>query len=187
VADGSIEFRPDGREKPAMSSRTDDEGRFACEHLDEGDWELVVEADYFVRGRFGFEIPHDGSLDPCRFELVPVPLKIRRLYQSLTEMAAGDDLWGELSPREIRETVERVLDAAPAGARDEPNVRFSERVRAIASGEAGDLESGRDYLRAFTGLVEETYFGPRDYGEATWQLARRIAVELREETHDRVG
>lgn len=187
VEGAAIEGRRSGEEEPARRSTTGSEGRFGFDELDDGDWELVVEAEYFVRGRLSFEIPHDGSLDPCRFELVPVPLKIRRLYQSLIEMAAGDDLWGELSPREIRETVERVLDAAPAGAQKGPNVRFSERIRAIASGEAGELETGQEYLETLTELVEETYFGPRQYGEATWQLARRIAVELREEMHERVG
>lgn len=164
-------------------SRTGSGGYFRFDDLDSGGWELVIEAEYFVRGRFSFEVPHDGRLDPCRFELLPVPLKIRRLYQSLVELAHGEDLWGRLPPSEIRETVSRVLDATPS-ARTDNETPFLRSVRTIADGEFEGLDSPREYLDLLTGLVEETYFGPRDYGEKTWRIARTIALELREKLED---
>lgn len=164
-------------------SRTDSDGYFRFDDLDSGSWELIIEAEYFVRGRFSFDVPHDGRLDPCRFELLPVPLKIRRLYQSLVELAHGEDLWGRLPPSEIRETVSRVLDAT-SSARSDDETPFLRSVRRIADGELEDLDSPRGYLDLLTGLVEETYFGPRDYGEKTWRVARTIALELREKLED---
>jgi len=184
VEGARVDVRGPGEELEE-STRTDDRGRFAFDDLGSGAWELVIEADYYVRGRFEFELPHDGSLDSCRFELVPVPLKIRRLYQSLVEAAAGDDLWGELSPREIQKTIRGVLGEVSTES-EGPDEAFSERLRAISEGRDGDLNSGREYLETLTDLVEETYFGPRRYGEATWRVAREVAVELQETIDDRV-
>ncbi len=166
---------------PDAVEQTDAQGRFVFEDLEAGERELVVSATYYVRGRYAFEIPHSGALAGCRFDLVPVPLKIRRLYQSLVELARGEDLWGEMSPREIRGIVVGVLEARPDGPEEgtEGSEAFAARVRDVLAGDE-QPETPVELLEALTDIVEETYFGPRRYDEKTWQLARRIALRLRE-------
>jgi hypothetical protein len=181
VEGARLELRASGAEEPADVETTDAQGEFAFDELSDGSFELVITADYYVRGRFSFEIPHDGALAHCRFELVPVPLKIRRLYQSLIELARGEDLWGELSPREIRSVVAGVLETGEPGRSEGKGAeRFVRRIRRLLKGD-DQPATPREFLEALTDIVEETYFGPRRYDEETWRLARRIALRLREE------
>lgn len=184
VEGATLRLHPAGEPDQIREATTDGDGRFAFGELDRGSWELIMSSRYYVRGRFSFEIPHDGSLANCRFELVPVPLKIRRLYQSLIELARGEDLWGRLSPREIRSAVAGVLEEhpPPPEASSETSRAFVRRIRDLLE-PGGDetLEAPVEYLEALTDIVQETYFGPRRYDEATWELAREIALRLREE------
>ncbi len=181
VDGGRLELRASGSEEAIDVERTDARGEFDFDELPDGAFELVITADHYVRGRFAFEIPHDGALAHCRFELVPVPLKIRRLYQSLIELARGEDLWGELSPREIRTVVVGAMETRDADrGGGEGADRFVRRVRRLLEGDEQPA-TPREFLEALTDIVEETYFGPRRYDEETWRLARRIALRLREE------
>ncbi|MFB6371821.1 MAG: hypothetical protein ABEN55_01595, partial [Bradymonadaceae bacterium] len=186
--DGSVDgatlrLHPAGDSEADREETSDPDGRFGFGELERGDWELVISARYYVRGRFSFEIPHEGSLVNCRFELVPVPLKIRRLYQSLIELAQGEDLWGRLSPREIRSAVAGALEEhpRPPEASSETARAFVRRIRELLEEDGESLHAPIDYLEALTDIVQETYFGPRRYDETTWELAREIALRLREE------
>jgi len=184
VDGATLRLQPSDRPEREHEETSDEQGRFEFGRLDRGSWELVVSARHYVRGRFSFDVPHDGSLANCRFELVPVPLKIRRLYQSLVELARGEDLWGRLSPREIRSAVAGVLEEKPPPpeAGSESAREFVRRIRELLDeGSEPSLRTPVDYLEALTDIVRETYFGPRRYDETTWELARELALRLRDE------
>ena len=173
-----------GEDEQAREDTSDQQGAFEFAGLEAGTWELEVSAEYFVRGRFEFDIPHDGRLAECRFELVPVALKIRRLFESLVELARGEKLWGKRSPNEMRSAIEGVLRGTAAEIGGEPGP-FVRRVQRLVRGDAQGLETGVDYLEALTDIVQEVYFSPRRYDEETWAVARRIALRLREEIEAR--
>lgn len=173
-----IELRHETSET-SEQTETDAEGRFGWEELSDGDYVLEIHAEHFVDGHYTFSVPHDGTLAGARFDVVPIPLKIRQLYQTLIEMLRGDDLWGRLSPRDIEAVVrEELEDFEPDDDADDTPI--VERLREMLDDPEAELESGADYLEVLTDIVEETYFSGRTYTESTWELARRLALRLRD-------
>jgi hypothetical protein len=183
VAGATVTLESDGESESTHHITADDAGRFELAEVSEGSWTLRLNAPGFVEATGQIRLPHDGEYSGARFDLVAVPLKIRRMYQALIEYAEGRDLWGSLSPREIEASVQSVLgstmertderDAASKGGLDR-------RLRTWLDDGVDDLETSADYLRALTDIVEETYYSNREYREETWHLARHIAVELRD-------
>ena len=154
------------------------EGRFSVGPLEAGQYRLEVRADGFMPGRLDFETPHSGRLGNVRLDLVAVPLKIRRLYQSLVEALQGDDLWGRLSPREIEDVLLEAADRAQESVPGMAGARFVERLRRRL--DAGDQPlGGHELVAMMTALVEETYFSGRQFDESVWHVARDIALQLR--------
>lgn len=180
VGGAEVRATPAGADEPSREATTDERGWFELGELESGSWELAVDAEGFVRADSEFEVPHDGTLATARFDVVAVPLKIRRLYRSLASIVEEHDPWGELSPREIRDAIVGVLEARGVGGSEERPSIFARRVEKLVREGEDDLESGGDYVRALTDIVEETNFSRRRYGRETWELARRLALRIRE-------
>lgn len=176
-----------------------DGGRVEME-LDDGAWRLEVDAPGFMPATQQVRFPHSGEYDGVRFELVAIPLKIRRLFESITSMLSEEDLWGAMPPREI----EQLLRASvAANAEDGEDVESAEptsgapwdedvasgvfrRFQRLVQDESGP-ETKAAYLRALTDILEEAYFSPRTYGRDVWEVARRIGREIRDRAADEAG
>lgn len=89
-------------------------GAFRVEDLPRGRYELSLSASGYMPSRLEFRLPHDGKLSNMRLGMVAIPLKIRRLYQSLVESLEGRDLWGTLSLHEIDDALQAVLRESAA-------------------------------------------------------------------------
>lgn len=159
---------------------TDRRGWFELDDLESGDWQLVIDAPGFVRADCEFDVPHGGDFAAARFDVVAVPLKIRRLYRSLASFVESRDPWGDLSPREIRDAIVTALEARDLEEEDAESEVFARRVAKLVEVGEEELDSGRDYVRALTDIVEETNFSGRTYGRPTWEFARRLALRIRE-------
>ncbi len=160
-------------------------GSFVVDGLAPGRYKLTIRAHGFMPGSLEFRLPHGGRLGNVRLDLVAVPLKIRRLYQSLVETLEGEDLWGRLSPRQIEAALGDALHAhgAGQGGRDlgTPGRRaFIASLRRQLGDESATL-SGEELVSMMTAVVEETYFSGRVFDETVWELARDIAMRLREQ------
>lgn len=93
---------------PSQPSRA---GRFQTPELAHGRYTLRVRAPGFMPATMEFRLPHRGQLSRIRLDMVAIPLRIRRLYQSLVEELEGEDLWGVLSPRQIEEALQTALSS----------------------------------------------------------------------------
>jgi hypothetical protein len=183
VAGATVTLEPDGQAESTHRITADDTGRFELAEVSQGSWILRLNAPGFVEATGPIRLPHDGEYSGARFDLVAVPLKIRRMYQALIEYAEGRDLWGSLSPREIEASVQSVLGSTMkrTDAGDETSKGgLDRRLRTWLEDGVDELKTSADYLRALTDIVEETYYSNREYREETWHLARHIAVELRD-------
>ncbi|MFB6265033.1 MAG: carboxypeptidase-like regulatory domain-containing protein [Bradymonadaceae bacterium] len=176
--------RSDGEDRQRDAQTTGEDGRFAFEELAEGTWELTADAPTYAPGRLRVELPHDGGLADARFELVPVPLKIRRMYESLARAAEGGVRWGEVSPRDIEALLHRA--AGTEAVDGDRATTFARRIRQLIDGR-NEPASTREYVEALRDIVEETWFSDRRHGRETWRLARRIAEQLRAEIADEAG
>jgi hypothetical protein len=153
-------------------------GAFLVEELQAGSYQLEVSADGFMTGRLRFELPHRGQLSNTRLDLIAVPLKIRRLYESLIATLRGEELWGRLSPRQIEQTLLEASKRA-AQAQQTPGSRaFVASLERKLDEQRGQL-SAEELVAMMTAVVEETYFSGRTFDESVWRLAREIAVDLR--------
>lgn len=165
-------------------------GAFRIASLPKGRYQLSLNAPGFMPSRLDFRLPHDGKLSHMRLGMVAIPLKIRRLYQSLVESLQGRDLWGTLSLHEIDDALQSVLregDAVDEGFADSSARKafvsaLKRRLRqGGATGETDASQMGGEQLMALmTAVVEETYFSGRVFDQAVWQLARRLAERIRE-------
>ncbi len=161
------------------SALTDTAGRFKIE-LPDGNYELEVSKSGFVRGKHSFSIPHSGILSNFKVDLVPVPLKIRRLYEAITEEKGGQTFWGYKTPQEI----EKILKLAwPEMDTHEDGIERKKLRTAlrpiIQSSENEGIES-QELLAALSSIVEESYFSGEIYTEETWLFMRNIAIRLME-------
>ncbi len=154
-------------------------GGFVFDSLEPGEYLLEIDAVGFMPGQLSLRIPHEGTLSNVRLDLVAVPLKIRRLYQSLVETLEGEDLWGRLSPRQIEDTLVRSAEVA---APREDSIARREFVRGLRRRleDAPEELTGEGLAAMMTDLVEETYFSGRVFDASIWRLSRDIAVRLRE-------
>ncbi|MFU8805539.1 MAG: carboxypeptidase-like regulatory domain-containing protein, partial [Bradymonadaceae bacterium] len=167
--------------EPVIEARSDGVGRFRLPSLPAGRYRLVVMARGFVEGRLEFSLPHRGRLGQFRLDLVAVPLKIRRVYQSMVAAFEGEDLWGRLTPRQIEEVLWAVVRAD--GEPEHAEKKRSELRLRIEEFSGADEEGGLDgtaLLDLMTRLVEESYFGVRDVERGQWLVAREIAMRLTE-------
>ncbi|MFP4598692.1 MAG: carboxypeptidase-like regulatory domain-containing protein, partial [Persicimonas sp.] len=167
------------RTQTSSAGGTRRRGGFVFDALEPGEYLLEIDAVGFMPGRLSLRIPHEGTLSNVRLDLVAVPLKIRRLYQSLVEMLEGEDLWGRLSPRQIEDTLVRSAEEA---APREDSIARREFVRGLRRRleDAPDEITGEGLAAMMTDLVEETYFSGRVFDASIWHLSRDIAVRLRE-------
>ncbi len=171
VAGAAIQMRA-AADNSIRSGTSDAAGRFRFADLAPGTWHLEVQRFGFIRGLLEIHLPHDGRMSHFRVDLVAVPLKIRRLYGSVLEHSVGEDLWGQLSPREIETRLDAIWPAD--GDLDRRQVR--EAVAARLQGQTTDTVA---VLAALTEVVEESYFSGREYGEDAFLFARALALELR--------
>ena len=137
---------------------TNSDGRFGLKDLPDGEWDVWVTGEGYVRGSLKVRIPHDGRLSAMRLDVVAVPLKVRRLYQAALEAVQGEDPWGRLSPREIQRDLVQRLDL------DLP-VEESATIVAV--------------LEEITRAVEESYFSGRLYDEVFWRRTRDLVIAWR--------
>jgi hypothetical protein len=162
-------------------------GAFRLDELPPGRYRLEVRAPGFMPARLDFRLPHRGHLSNMRLDLVAIPLKIRRLYQSLVETLDGQDLWGTLSPRQIEQALHAALRSESAPDSAARRAFVSALQTRLRDGEPVQLDddaesTGGEYLLALmTAVVEETYFSGRTFDRAVWRLARDIAERLREQ------
>lgn len=154
-------------ERHSEALEVDSKGRFRFVDVEPGDWEMEVRGKGFVTGKMRVRVPHQGRWAAMRVDMVAVPLKIRRLYQTTLEGVFGDDPWGQLSPDEIDKELRQLLEVV------EPRQR--EALERLAR-ESEDLS---DILDALASLVEESYFSGRIYDESVWLNARDLVVHLR--------
>ena len=81
---------------------TAEDGTFAREGLEPGEWRASVAADGHVTERFAVTIPHRGELRGVRVDLVPVRERVFQLYRRAAEPVLPEArLWGIWSPRQI--------------------------------------------------------------------------------------
>jgi hypothetical protein len=153
-------------------------GAFILDGLEHGSYTLEISAEGYMVGTLDFRLPHRGKLNNMRLDLVAVPLKIRRLYQSLVETLDGQDLWGRLSPREIEATLIELADRASEDV-DHPAQRAFLKSLERRLREAREALDADDLVAMMTAVVEETYFSGRSFDRSVWELARDIALELR--------
>jgi hypothetical protein len=153
-------------------------GAFIVDGLEHGSYVLEVRASGFMTGNMTFRIPHRGQLSNIRLDLVAVPLKIRRLYQSLVETLEGEDLWGRLSPREIEATLSELADRAAERADNPAQRAFLKSLERRLRQTEAPLDAD-ELVAMMTAVVEETYFSGRTFDQSVWELARDIALELR--------
>ncbi|QDG54349.1 hypothetical protein FIV42_27465 [Persicimonas caeni] len=182
VADAELVVWRDGervRTEHATGQASPRAGIFIIDGLTAGAYELEVRARGFMPGKLSFRLPHKGRLSNVRLDLVAVPLKIRRLYQSLVETLDGQDLWGRLSPREIEAALLEVTDEATQDT-GSPARRAFLRSLEHKLAQAGDTLSGEELVSMMTSVVEETYFSGRTFDTSVWELARDIALQLRD-------
>jgi hypothetical protein len=116
VTTGTVLVRRVGAEESSDVRHLDidEQGRIEVT-LSDGRWEIEADAPGFMPATNQVSIPHDGSLDGVRFDLVAIPLKIRRLFESITSMLSTDDLWGTKTPREIERALRDVLRSQTPG------------------------------------------------------------------------
>lgn len=94
--------------------RTAEDGSFAIEKLQPGEWRAEVAAPGHVTERFGVSIPHRGELRDVRIDLVPVRERVFQLYRRAAEPLLPEPrLWGVWSPRQI---VDHVRTQRPSPA-----------------------------------------------------------------------
>jgi len=112
--------------------------------------------------------------------------KARQLYADTIAERARQET--ERRETEMREAVVEVL-ASREGASDEEVSARGPCVRRVERLLEGEQEPATpvDFLEALTDIVQETYYGPRRYEEETWQVAREIALRLREELEGEDG
>jgi len=162
-----ILFRNDRRSEPIKSDKL---GRFRMVDVEAGDWEMSISGPGFVTGKMKLRVPHQGRYAAMRIDMVAVPLKIRRLYQTTMEAALGEDPWGSLSPDETDRELRALLSVFDP--RDAP----SELLEILQSGEELELPALLDVLAQ---LLEESYFSGRTYPEEVWFAARDMVLRLR--------
>jgi hypothetical protein len=103
-----------GAEYRAISG---DDGSFALEDLEGGDWAVSVSALSHITETFPIFVPHRGELRGVRVDLVPVREKVFLLYQRAAMPALPDPrLWGVWSPRQVVDHV-RATKPSPALAK----------------------------------------------------------------------
>lgn len=159
-------------ERRSEPVQCDERGRFRMVDVEAGEWELSVIGRGFVRGVMRIRVPHSGRYAAMRIDMVAVPLKIRKLYQTTIESALGEDMWGRLSPAEtdhaIRELL-RVLDSRDLS---------EDLLQKLESVEATEMDLP-DVLDVIAQLIEESYYSGRIYEESVWLQAREIVLRLR--------
>jgi hypothetical protein len=90
------------------STTAADDGGFALEDLDAGDWAAKVTAPGHVSERFTLTVPHRGELRGVRIDLVPVREAVFAIYRVAAEPLLPETrLWGVWSPRQIVDHVRR--------------------------------------------------------------------------------
>lgn len=170
-------------------------GAFRIDDLPNGRYELTLSAPGFTPSQLDFRLPHDGRLANIRLPMIAIPLKIRRLYQSLGESLKGQDLWGTLSLGEIDDALQAVLRESAQEAHDAWDHADSSARAAFVSALKRQLRrgdtlpesapdsrlTGEQLMALMTAVVEETYFSGRVFDNAVWQLARRLAERIREQ------
>lgn len=159
-------------ERHSQPVMCDDKGRFRMVDVETGEWELRVTGRGFVRGVMRIKIPHSGRYAAMRVDMVAVPLKIRRLYQTTMESALGEDVWGRLSPAETDQEIRQLLSVLdPRDVSDD----LMEKLESLAP---LDLELPR-VLDLIAQLIEESYYSGRVYEEDVWLAAREVVLRLR--------
>ncbi len=154
---------------------SDERGRFRFDDLAGQTWSLEASAFGFIRGTMQVSVPHDGRLARCRLDLVAVPLKVRRLYQTVVARdPRGGDFWGRLSPAEIEDAVREVF----ANNDDVDIDRLRRRVLSLLEGEDESFDA-EEIVSALTRMVEESYFSGRRFDERVFFAARDLALRLR--------
>ena len=183
-----FEAQGGGGEEPSLVTvLSDAQGRFSSPELSRGSWHLRAHATGFAPGVLTLKIPHDGSLNFFRLNLVAIPWKIRRFYQNWIHQVHGEDLWGRLSPREIEGAVWQAFEESSL-AWSAPTQRQALRTKLEAwTDSLGDLEQldSAHVLLSLTELVEEAYFSDRTYDERLWQLLVKLIGRMNDLQHHR--
>lgn len=188
VAEAQISLHIQGNTaREAMAVHSDGVGRFRFEPLPAGRYELAVLAPGFVEGRMVLTLPHGGRLGRFRLDLIAVPLKIRRVYQTMVEAFEGEDLWGRLTPRQIEEVLweglghdaqEESGQPQSSGGQKERREDLRKRIESFHDGGPEGRLDGMRLLDLMTQLVEESYFSGSDVETSQWLIARDIAMRL---------
>ena len=174
IEDAQIEIASGEKSLQLLS---DEKGRFEAE-LEKGEYQIIVKKHGFVTGKHTFMIPHNGVLSDFKIELIPVPLKIRRLYEAISEEKSGKANWGYQTPQEMEKILKLAwpsMDLCEDGI-ERKKLRESLRRIIAAEGE-GEIKS-QDLLAAVSSIVEESYFSGKMYSEETWFFMRNLALRL---------
>jgi hypothetical protein len=111
VADALVTLTFGDRER---SIRTAEDGSFAIETLDVGEWRAEVTASGHISEKFAVTLPHRGELRGVRVDLVPVRERVFQIYRRAAEPILPESrLWGIWSPRQIVDHV-RAKRPSPA-------------------------------------------------------------------------
>lgn len=155
--------------------RADPRGHFRFDDLTDGTWSLTARSSGHMPGHMECSVPHDGRLGRFRVDLVAVPLKVRRLYQTVVARdPRGGDYWGRLSPSEIEDAVADVFGTTS----DIELERLRRRVLEVLAGRDEDFDA-EEVVAALTRIVEESYYSGRSFDERVFFIARDLALRLR--------
>lgn len=161
----------------AFEFMTDETGRFELT-LPVGDYELEVSKFGFVRGKHAFSIPHTGILSNFKIDLVPVPLKIRRLFEAISEEKGGRAFWGYKTPQEIEKVLKLAWPGMDTVEDGIERKKLREALRPIIESNDDKGIASQELLAALSSIVEESYFSGELYSEETWFFMRNIAIRL---------
>jgi hypothetical protein len=133
IADAAVTLVLASDPQVRFETQTGDDGGFALERLQPGEWRAEVAAPGHISERFAVAIPHRGELRGVRVDLVPVRERVFQLYRRAAEPSLPEArLWGIWSPRQIVDFV-RARRPSPALAQLTDFVEeayFSQRVLA---------------------------------------------------------
>jgi len=164
-------------------------GGFRMNDLPTGRYTLWGMAEGYMTTPLKLKIPHDGTLRFFRFDLVPVRERVRELYAWLLEHYAPEQqLWGQETPRELRDQIFALMDDVPTLALPDDRVLASlEQLRGVLQGRP----SLGELMQALTRALEEIYYSERrypehvlDFIEALTEQLRRPLVELGQQRED---
>lgn len=150
--------------------------------LDDGTWDLHCEAPGFVPAHGEVTIPCEPAW--VRIKMTAVPLKIRRAYRWMMRRTRGEDAWGRLTPRQIREALTSIESLAGKSGDNTSAEEMQWRSLLGAWEDREPSERPGLLLDMITAVVEETNYSGQVYDATVWEAVREAIVALVDSLED---